>query len=271
RRDPVAAAVGVHGTPEEERGDVGADGRGDADQGLGGEVGPLELVEGEDRRRRVRAPAPEPGRYRDALVDRDGRAGRLAAGLMGPGAGGPLDQRLTAGVGELPRSRAGHGHAESIGGFGSDDVVELEGQDHRLDVVVAVLANAEHTQEDVELRMRAPGDAHAGRAFAIRANAARSSSSGRAEGSTPASPRIALGSSAPSRRSAPRIAFRRCPNASSITRHSAVSSTTTAGRARRSIRTIADATDGRGQNTDGGTGRRMDASPWYVTRRLVGP
>ena len=87
----VCACTGVTCSPrparvdrgaEDQRGDVRADGRGDAELGLGVEVRPVELVESEDRRGRVGASTAEPGGDRDALVDGDRRAGRLPVRLV---------------------------------------------------------------------------------------------------------------------------------------------------------------------------------------------
>src|SRR4029079_125695 len=149
-------------------------------------------------------------------------------------------------------------------------VVELQRQDHGLDVVEAVLPAAQHPKEHVELGGGEAGDP-AGSASAIRAKSPSASCSGRDPDDTSASARSASGSGTPRRRTAARIVLPRCPNASSTTRNRRTGSTSTGGRSWRVIQTTAEATEGRGQNTSRGTRRTSSTVPEYAIRMPVGP
>ncbi len=144
----------------------------------------MELVERHDRRSRVGAAAAEAGRDRDPLLDRDASGDVRPARRLGPGLRRPVHERLSTRIGELVGPRTDHEHLEAVGVLDRHDVVQIHGQEHGLDVVVAVVASAEHPQEHVELRVGVPRD-HWCTASVTRAKAVRSSVSGRAVGSTP--------------------------------------------------------------------------------------
>src|SRR5207244_2829022 len=143
-----------------------------------------------------------------------------------------------------------------------DNVVRLADRDgQRLELVIAVVAEAQDTQRERQLGVGGRADpmkplrsrtrVHA----AVRAKAAQSSSvnvSARAVGATPASSSTTAVRSPSTGRNERRSILRRCANpARTRSKSASDDGTTTGGVARRSKRTSAESTRGFGTNTAG--------------------
>ena len=171
-------------------------------------------------------------------------------------------------VGSIGRARTvhrvtdGEAHARLAGAEVHGHVVaQLERQDQGLDVVQAVVAPAEYAEEHVELRVGGDGRRVSRKGFRHAGEGGQIQSFGTVGGRHAARDEQGVGGAAsrPRRRRALRIVLRRCPNASSTTRQRRSGSTSTGGAGRRSIPITTEPTLGRGQNTSGGTCRRIVA------------
>src|SRR5579883_2912132 len=139
---------------DEERA-VRADRRGDLAERVPSEPEPPELVEGDDRSGRVRAPASETPARGDALRDRDPRSRRTA---------GALPERVRRAPDEVlgPGRDARIAHRDDLEVRGALDlelVREVELDEDRVELVVAVRALPRDLEEEVRLRGRE--DSHA--------------------------------------------------------------------------------------------------------------
>ena len=131
---------------------IGAEGQADVGELRGSEVGAPEVVQGEERRGRVRAAAAEPATGRDAFahtqIGAERRARRDLEGASG------ADHQI--GFGRDLRGSGETLDAAVVAESDADGVGEVDELKDRLQVVVAVGAAARDMQKQIELRRRGP-------------------------------------------------------------------------------------------------------------------